>query len=167
MSEDSLLLISEGIDPLLSVAVDEVLLERTPVVPLVHLYRRSAPTVSLGYSRPLSEVDVDYCRSHGIAIVRRVSGGGTIYSGLQQWQLALVIPNDDGERPDVDLTLQGHLVVLAKALADALGPVGNQLRVIPPNDLYLDRGKVAGAALRLTRSAQLLHATIADGPFDD
>ena len=42
---------------------------------------QSAPTVIIGRNQDLeAEVNVDYCRVHGVDIVRRKSGGGCVYS---------------------------------------------------------------------------------------
>ena len=42
----------------------------------LRFYRWQRPTASLGYSQDASKVvDVEYCRSHGIDIVRRMTGG--------------------------------------------------------------------------------------------
>ena len=162
-----MVLISDGIDPLLSVALDETLLGMEHHAPMVHLYRRNRPTVSLGYSRPLSDIDRTYCREHGISVVRRISGGGTVYSSSGQWQLALLRSDKDRLRPRVDSLLATHLEALRSALAGELGPMGGRLEVVLPNDLYLDEGKVAGGALRLSRTCQLFHATIVDSLMDD
>ncbi len=50
---------------------------RTP--PTLRL-RQVHPAVFVGvYQNTWAEVDVDYCRSHGIQIVRRANGGGAVY----------------------------------------------------------------------------------------
>ncbi|MGZ5440005.1 MAG: lipoate--protein ligase family protein, partial [Candidatus Aminicenantales bacterium] len=42
----------------------------------LRFYRWERPTASLGYSQDASRVvDVEFCRSHGIDIVRRMTGG--------------------------------------------------------------------------------------------
>jgi len=42
----------------------------------VRFYGWQRPTVSLGYSQRIGDVlDLDFCRSHGIDIVRRITGG--------------------------------------------------------------------------------------------
>jgi hypothetical protein len=42
---------------------------------------RVAPTVIIGRNQDLeAEVNLDYCRSHGVEIIRRKSGGGCVYS---------------------------------------------------------------------------------------
>ena len=42
---------------------------------------RVDPTVIIGRNQDLeAEVNMDYCREHGVEVVRRKSGGGCVYS---------------------------------------------------------------------------------------
>ena len=42
---------------------------------------RVDPTVIIGRNQDLeAEVNLDYCRDHGVKVVRRRSGGGCVYS---------------------------------------------------------------------------------------
>ena len=63
-----------------NMAVDEHLYDLAGGAPsagtFLRFYRWQRPTASLGYSQDASRVvDVEYCRSHGIDIVRRMTGG--------------------------------------------------------------------------------------------
>lgn len=66
-----------------NMAIDEALLRSfDPAVslPLVRLYGWNPPALSLGRFQKAAEVlDLERCRSDGVAIVRRVTGGGVIY----------------------------------------------------------------------------------------
>lgn len=45
--------------------------------------RRVHPAVFVGvHQNTASEVDIDYCRAHGIQIVRRMNGGGAVYQEM-------------------------------------------------------------------------------------
>jgi lipoate-protein ligase A len=53
-------------------------------------FLRFPPTALVGRHQALSrEVKLDYCRSHGIGVVRRITGGGAIYfdEGQLGWEL--------------------------------------------------------------------------------
>jgi lipoyl(octanoyl) transferase len=61
-----------------NMAVDEHLLHLAGASPRTFLrfYRWARPTASLGYSQEAARVvDVEFCRTHGIDIVRRLTGG--------------------------------------------------------------------------------------------
>lgn len=57
--------------------------------------RPAEPFVCLGYHRRLSEVDVEYCADEGLAIVRRMVGGGPVYLDPSQLFFQIVRPVAD------------------------------------------------------------------------
>ncbi|MEI6824266.1 MAG: lipoate--protein ligase family protein [Desulfuromonadales bacterium] len=64
-------------------AIDEALLRSfKPAVslPVLRLYGWSPPALSLGrYQKAAEILDLERCRNDGVAVVRRVTGGGVIY----------------------------------------------------------------------------------------
>ena len=53
----------------------------------VFLFWRTTPTLMVGkYQNILEEINKPYADAHGIHLVRRMSGGGTIYTDLGGWQ---------------------------------------------------------------------------------
>ncbi|MEJ2202384.1 MAG: biotin/lipoate A/B protein ligase family protein, partial [Desulfuromonadaceae bacterium] len=66
----------------INMALDEVLLNSVAAgrsFPVFRLYRWSPAAVSLGYlQRGERQVNIDYCRSRGIDIVRRITGGRAV-----------------------------------------------------------------------------------------
>src|SRR6202022_2425224 len=64
-----------------NMAVDEVLLDGVAVgsaPPSLRFYEWAPPCLSLGYFQPFEVVDVDGCRSLGVDVVRRPTGGRAI-----------------------------------------------------------------------------------------
>ncbi len=78
------LLDSGLVAPGLGTAIDEAILDtkQTCSVPdTIHLYVRNAPTVSLGYFQPLNDsVNMSSVVDMHAHIVRRITGGGSIYT---------------------------------------------------------------------------------------
>ncbi|MBV5337972.1 MAG: lipoate--protein ligase family protein [Deltaproteobacteria bacterium] len=66
-----------------NMAIDEALLRSfDPITsqPVLRLYGWNPPTLSLGRFQKAAEVlDLERCRADGVAVVRRVTGGGVIY----------------------------------------------------------------------------------------
>lgn len=66
-----------------NMAIDEALLrsfDPESSLPVLRLYGWNPPALSLGRFQKAAEVlDLDRCRADGVAIVRRVTGGGVIY----------------------------------------------------------------------------------------
>ena len=57
----------------------------------VFLFWRTTPTLMVGkYQNVLEEVNKPYADAHGIRLVRRMSGGGTIYTDLGGWQFTFI-----------------------------------------------------------------------------
>ncbi len=134
-------LISSGLlPPHLSAAMDHALMEglRCGSPPSLHVYRRP-PTVSMGYFQPSGPLDRGALSSAGVAVLRRMSGGGTIYNDPGQliYTLALpemMVPRDRGEA----------LLWVCGAVAEALRSLGAEAEVKPPNDVLLEGRKVSG-----------------------
>jgi len=66
-----------------NMAVDEALLrcfDPVSSLPVLRLYGWSPPTLSLGrFQKATEELDLIRCRTHGVPLVRRITGGGVIY----------------------------------------------------------------------------------------
>ncbi|MGB6865586.1 MAG: hypothetical protein WBE11_07820, partial [Candidatus Aminicenantaceae bacterium] len=77
MKEWDLIIDDTPLDGSWNMAVDEYLFQSLTEEPqtIVRFYAWKNPTVSLGYSQKVLEVaDVEFCKKHGIDIVRRMTG---------------------------------------------------------------------------------------------
>ncbi len=64
----------------------------------VFLFWRTTPTLMVGkYQNILEEINKPYADAHGIHLVRRMSGGGTIYTDLGGWQFSFIQHREAGE----------------------------------------------------------------------
>jgi lipoate-protein ligase A len=99
------------------------------------------PVVLVGRHQALSaEVDLHYCRAHGIAVGRRITGGGAIYLDSGQLGWALVFNRH---------TLRGGALeqvarAICEAVAAGLSRLGIDVRYRPRNDLEVDGRKISG-----------------------
>jgi lipoate-protein ligase A len=121
----------------------------------LHFYRRRPPAVTLGYSLDArNEVDVDYCRRRGIDIVRRLSGGGAIYTDERQlvWSLTT--------RDLLPSSVPGSLEMVCTALAKGLSGLGAQATFAPVNDVLVNGRKVSGSAQLRKWGVVLTHGTV-------
>lgn len=102
------------------------------------LFWRTTPTLMVGrYQNVLEEIDKAYADARGIHIVRRMSGGGTIYTDLGGWQFTFIKP-DAGE----EIQFQKYIA----PIIDALGEVGVKAAFNGRNDLTIDGKKISGNA---------------------
>lgn len=78
--------------------VESYFVEHLPEDCAVFLFWRTTPTLMLGkYQNVLSEININYAREHSLNLVRRMSGGGTIYTDLGGWQYSFIQPQREEE----------------------------------------------------------------------
>ena len=121
----------------------------------LHLYRRRPPAVTLGYSLDAQkEVDVEYCRRKGIDIVRRLSGGGAIYTDDSQlvWSFTT--------RDLLPSSVPESLELVCTALAKGLSGLGAPAVFSPVNDVLVNGRKVSGSAQLRKWGVVLTHGTV-------
>lgn len=121
-------------------------------------FHRSLPTASIGRHQVLDrELRLDYCRSHGIDVVRRPSGGGALYLDPGQLGFSLIV-GESAERRH--LPLAETLRQAAAAIAAGLQAFGIAARVKPPNDVEVDGRKIASVFLARDNLALLVQGII-------
>ncbi len=132
-------------DPEYTTACDEAILisRNRHVVPnTLHLYRRNAPTVSLGYFESVEEsVDTVYARERGVKIVRRMSGGSAIYTDGDQLIYSLVL-----NKELVPESPQETFSLVCQGLVRALQCFDLQAEFKPVNDVLVHKKKISGSA---------------------
>ena len=96
------------------------------------------PTVIFGRNQLIeSEVNVDYCREHGIAFYRRRSGGGCVYADRDNIMFSYITRSDE-----VQTTFSAYTT----AVAAMLRGLGLNATASDRNDVLIDGRKVSGNA---------------------
>lgn len=112
----------------------------------------SPPTVICGRNQVIeNEVNLEYCREHGIAVVRRKSGGGCVYSDEGNVMLSYVTPD------------RGVGEVFARYLemvAGVLRSLGFDAVTTEHNDILVGGRKVSGNACFATPHSTVVHGTM-------
>lgn len=150
---------SDLLAPAMASAVDEAILQARKegeVPDTFHLYRRDAPTISLGYFEKVAErVDLDAARKHNVALVRRMSGGGTIYTDPEQIIYTAVVG-----QAAVPESPQETFRILCQGVIDGLGKLGVEAHFRPVNDVLVRGRKVSGSAQLRRHGVVLQHGTL-------
>ena len=121
-------------------------------------FHRSHPTVSVGRHQALDrELRLDYCRRHGIEVVRRATSGGTIYLDPCQVGFSLVIRQPEEWR---ELALLQILETASAAVAAGLRQLGIIAAVKSPNDIEVGGRKIASVFSTRHGHAVLLHGSV-------
>ncbi|MGD8345688.1 MAG: biotin/lipoate A/B protein ligase family protein [Lysobacterales bacterium] len=104
-------------------------------------FLRFPPTALVGRHQALSqEIDLDYCRANGIAVARRITGGGAIYldPGQLGWELAV-------HRSTLGVSRLDQVAqAVCEAAAAGLQALGVDARYRPRNDIEVDGRKISG-----------------------
>ena len=114
---------------------------------------RNAPAVIVGrYQNTLAEVNLPYCEQKQIAVVRRNSGGGTVFHDLGNLNFSFLLDHDDRQKPD--------FAPFAERIAAALRAMGLSAQISGRNDIEICGRKVSGNAQFLHQGRLLHHGTL-------
>lgn len=147
-----LLLRSISDSPVLHCALEEFFLTERPSVDVL-LFYINRPSVIVGRNQHIAaEINVPYCQAHDIEVVRRLSGGGTVYHDYGNINYAFMTDKETGGGVlDRDFTAP---------IVDALHAIGIKATVGARKELLLDGYKISGTASHVTRTRQLFHGTL-------
>lgn len=110
------------------------------------------PTVICGRNQDIdAEVDIAYCREHGVDIVRRKSGGGCVYADNDNIMVSLVSPRTD---------VEGAFARFSALLASLLRKLGLDAEASGRNDVLISGRKVAGGAFYKLPDRSIIHSTL-------
>ncbi|SDZ42813.1 lipoate-protein ligase A [Amycolatopsis xylanica] len=136
-------------DPAENLALDEALLRAAPAGPLIWIWRNPACVVVGRGQKVHREVRTDVCAQDGIPVLRRASGGGTVFHDDGNLNVTLVLP-DAGERP---------LEAIGELMSGAVSELG-----LPPRlgdrGLFIGEAKLCGFAVFRTKTGLLAHSTL-------
>lgn len=118
-----------------------------------------APTVIFGRNQVMeAEVNLPWCRKHGVSTYRRKSGGGCVYSDRGNLMISYI--TSSGKVRDVFSEYLGRL-------ADAVSALGVEAEVSGRNDIMIGGKKVSGNAFQMLPSRSIVHGTLLfDTDFD-
>lgn len=115
-------------------------------------YWQVEPSVVFGRNQLVSnEVNVDYCRSHGIGMFRRKSGGGCVYADNDNVMFSFITGGDN-----VGLTFNRYMQMMVLMLRR----MGVEATADGRNDILIEGRKVSGTAFYHIPSRNIVHGTM-------
>lgn len=118
----------------------------------VFLLWSTTPTVMLGkYQNALEEIDRAYVEDNGITVIRRMSGGGTIYTDPGGLQFSYIVPDTSQA---IDFT------AFVAPVTAALCKMGLSASVDGRNDILVNGKKVSGNAQYKIHGATVHHGSL-------
>ena len=110
------------------------------------------PTVIFGRNQVVeNEVNLDYCREHGIHVVRRKSGGGCVYADMDNVMLSFVT-SEENVGIAFNRFVNMVLLVFRKMGIEATGS--------SHNDIMIGDRKVCGTACYHVSGRSIVHSTL-------
>ena len=144
-----------------NMALDEILLElraEQRIPNTLRFLQFSNPTVLVGHHQSVEEeVRIDYCRTKGIEINRRLTGGGALFWGRQELGWEIYISKTD---PRIPSKVEDLYKKMAEAAALGLRHLGVRAHFRPRNDIEIQGRKISGTGGTELSGAILFQGTV-------
>lgn len=132
-------------------AMEEYLARHTPLEECFFLWQVK-PTVIFGRNQLIeNEVNMAYCREHGIETYRRKSGGGCVYADMHNIMFSYI---NSGE--NVTCTFDKYISMVVGVLRQ----LGVEAYTSGRNDILVDGKKVSGNAFYHLPGRNIVHGTM-------
>jgi len=136
-------------DQAANLALEEALARSGPPSPLLRIWQNASCVVIGRAQSAAREVNLAACAAGGVPVLRRASGGGTVYQDLGNLNITLAAP---GCAPA--LAAEAAALVAAVVAGLGLAPRTGERGV------SVGPAKVSGLASHVTREGSLAHATL-------
>jgi len=140
--------LSTSTDPFVNLALEQQLFETT-ALPALFLYQNTSCIVIGRAQNPWVECDLHFLHTHNIPLLRRQSGGGTVFHDLGNLNFTLF-----SDKATFNKHRNLELVITA------LSGLGATIAVNARHDLLLQDKKISGSAFRETRTRVFHHGTL-------
>ena len=138
-------------DPFFNLAVEEILLKNSKDEYLI--LGINSPSVIIGKHQVTHrEINTEFITKNSIPVIRRISGGGTVYHDHGNLNFTFIRQSESGKQVDFRKYTQPVIDFLASEGVDA--------RFEGKNDLKVDGLKISGNAEHVHRNRVLHHGTL-------
>jgi hypothetical protein len=132
-----------------NLALEEALARAGPPSPLLRIWQNESCVVIGRAQRAAREVDLAACAASAVPVLRRASGGGTVFQDLGNLNISLAVP---GRAPGLAADLAGLVAAVITGLG--LTPRAGE------RGIFVGPAKVSGLASHVTTGGSLAHATL-------
>lgn len=138
-------------DPFFNLAAEEYLVKNTKE-PLFMLWQNTPSVVVGKHQNALKEINLKFLREKNIPVIRRISGGGTVFHDLGNLNYSFI---DFGARESlVDFKKYSQPIV------DVLQNMGVDAQLVGKSDLKIKDMKFSGNASHVHKNTVLHHGTL-------
>jgi len=143
-----------------NMAIDHAIMKAVAdgkALPTLRLYGWDSPTITVGYFQNVEdEVYIDKCRKDGIDVIRRITGGGTVYHD-NEVTYSVSIPLASAITYGTILESYQRIGI---PIVHALSDFGLHAEYQPINDITVYGKKISGSAQTRKMGTLLQHGTI-------
>ena len=140
-------------DPHLNLALEEYCLRKLDITEDYVLLYINAPSVIIGkHQNPFEECNVEYLQNKNIHLVRRISGGGTVYHDHGNLNFSFIT---GFEKEKLD-----YFQKLIQPILRALRQLGVHAELTKNNNILVEGKKVSGKAQYTNINRMLSHGTL-------
>ncbi len=150
MSDHLVVYRSAFFDPFLNLAIEDHLLRNRPLRERALLLYLNSPAVVIGrHQNPWVECNPEHLERSGIALVRRQSGGGTVYHDPGNLNFSILCAREEYDQ-DANFAI----------VIEALAALGIEAERSGRNDLVSRSYKISGSAFKHLRERSFHHGTV-------
>ncbi|AUM62373.1 lipoate--protein ligase [Spiroplasma monobiae] len=147
------LLISKSNDPAYNLAVEEYLTYHYKTQnPILYIWQNSNTIVVGRNQNTYAEINIAEAMKDEVKIIRRNTGGGTVFHDMGNVCYSLIVNNDKNSQTNFEIAL--------KPIIDYLRNEGLNANFSGRNDIEIDDYKISGNAQLKTKDKILQHGTL-------
>lgn len=144
-------IISNSYNPYFNIASEEYLLKQS--IDDVFLIYRNEPSIIIGkHQNALKEINYSYVKQNNIGLVRRITGGGTVYHDLGNINYTFIVGTETGSQVDFKKYTSPVLKLLKRLNINA--------KFVGKSDLFVDGKKFSGNAAHVFKEKVIHHGTV-------
>ncbi len=143
-------IISDNTDAYFNLASEEYLLKHTDQ-DITYLWRNDSAIIVGKNQNTVEEINTDYVKSHGIKVVRRLTGGGAVYHDLGNLNYTFIENNKKNFND-----FKGFCLPIIKAL----NSLGIEAQFSGRNDMTIEDKKFSGTAQCKHQDRVMHHGTL-------
>ncbi len=140
-------------DPMINLAMEEYVLKHIPADDSYFLFYINAPSIIIGKNQnTLEEINKPYIDANNIKVVRRLSGGGSVYHDLGNLNFSFITADDGNSFHNFKKFTQ--------PIVDALNEMGIAAELSGRNDIHVGERKISGNAQFSQKGRMFSHGTL-------
>lgn len=144
---------SHSTDPKWNLALEQYAFDTLSLRDSILMLWQNDNTIVAGKNQNIAaEVDEQFVREHGISVVRRLSGGGTVYHDLGNLNFTFITPSGGNDKIDFR--------TFCLPIIETLASFGVKAELSGRNDMTVDGKKFSGNAQYLRDGRVMHHGTL-------